>query len=154
MGDRDARAGNDGAVVRKSKLIIAGLALPIALGGLTLGWSALGTSRVPSTMQVVGYAGHLGEWELTATLAKSTSSGGGDLSGPLRMKHVGFCSKDGSDEKTGAIQIRLSRLSSNADVKLLIDGVSCSHSGNLSGSSIGTMSCPDRKAVPLMIWVK
>ena len=154
MNDRDARAGNDVAPSRKTRLIIAGLALS-ALGGVALaGWSALGTSRMPAAMQIEGYAGHLGEWELTATLAKSTSSGGGDLSGSLRMKHVGFCSKDGPEEKTGAIEVRMSRLTSSADVRLLIDGAACSHSGDLSGSSIGTMSCPGRKSIPLTLWMK
>ena len=110
MDALDPKVGIDVVARRKPRLIIAGLALS-ALGGVALaGWNALGSSSAPAAMQIEGYAGHLGEWELTATLAKSTSSGGGDLSGSLRMKHVGFCSKDGPEEKTGAIEVRMSRL--------------------------------------------
>ncbi len=155
MGACDTKAAEGASAKHKPIVVIAGLVLSIALGGLALaGWNAFGILRVPTALQVEGYAGHLGEWELTATLTKSTSPSGGDLSGLLRMKHVGFCTKDGPEEKTGTIQVRLSRLFSNAEVKLLIDDAACSHSGDLSGSSIGTMSCPGRKSIPLTLWMK
>lgn len=155
MDDRNASAGETLPVMRGSKRLVAGLALSIALGAIALaGWGALGFSRVPDSMHIVGYAGHLGEWELTATLGRNGARGDHDLSGPMNMKHVGFCSKDGAEQKTGAMQVLVSRLSSTVDVKLMFDGVACRHSGDLSGAYIGTMVCPDRKPVPLALWVK
>jgi hypothetical protein len=142
------------AILRGPRAIV-GLALFIvAAVALAAGLGAFATARIPQSMQIVGYAGHLGEWELTATLARSDQRAVSDLAGPMKMKHVGFCSQDGPEEKTGAMQIRLSRLSSSVEVKLLIDGVECSHSGDLSDAYIGTLVCPDRKAVPLTLWIK
>ena len=37
---------------------------------------------------------------------------------------------------------------------LLVDGVECTYSGRLSDSYTGTMNCPDRRAVPLRLWLK
>ena len=57
------------------------------------------------TLQVLGQAGVLGEWELTANL---TSAGPQkQFSGPLVMKHVGICTVDGPEQKTGEIKLQL-----------------------------------------------
>jgi hypothetical protein len=112
------------------------------------------TSTPPQSLQVTGYAGHLGEWELNATLSKIAPRSSHDLSGTVHMKHIGMCSKDGPDEKTGEMRAQLSRWSSNFHATLLIDGVACTYSGDMSDAGIGTMACPDRPAVPLMLWVK
>ena len=134
----------------------SGLALIVALAAIATaaGLGAFASSRLPQSMQILGYAGHLGEWELTATLSRHDPGAVADLAGPMKMKHVGMCSKDGPDEKTGAMQIRLSRWSSRFNVKMMIDGIECTHSGDLSDAYIGTMVCPDRKAVPLTLWTK
>jgi hypothetical protein len=141
-------------IVRKWSAV-GGLALFIAAAvALAAGVGAFAPSRIPESLQIVGYAGHLGEWELTAALSKHDARAASGLAGPLKMKHVGFCSKDGPEEKSGAMQVRLSRLSSSVEVKLLIDGVECSHSGDLSNAYMGSMVCPDRKPVPLTLWIR
>lgn len=117
----------------------------------------LGTLAAPAhaqSLQVIGYSGYLGEWELTATVTEKISSRTKEYSGPLTMKHVGLCTQDGPEEKTGELHFQISASSSQLDATLSVAGVECSYSGKLSDSYTGTMNCPDREAVPLKLWVK
>jgi hypothetical protein len=120
--------------------------LPIVL-------SALATPAGAQSLQVTGYTGYLGEWELTATVTE-TDPGRGGYSGPLMMKHVGLCTQDGPEEKTGEIRLEISTSSSRLAATLSVAGVKCSYNGRLSASYTGTMTCPDREPVPLKLWVK
>ena len=121
--------------------------LPIVL-------SALATPAVAQSLQVVGYSGHLGEWELTATVTESASSRTKEYSGPLTMKHIGLCTQDGPEEKTGEMRFRLSTSPAALSATLSIAGIECTYSGRLSDPCTGTMDCPGRQAVPLKLWLK
>ena len=70
------------------------------------------------------------------------------------MKHVGICTQDGPEEKTGEIRLQISASSSQLDATLLVDGVECTYSGRLSDPYSGMMTCPDREAIPLKLWLK
>ena len=113
---------------------------------------ALATPAQAQSRQVIGYAGVLGEWELTATVTENSSRRSKEFSGPLTMKHTGVCTQDGPEEKTGELRFQLS--SSRLTATLLVAGVACTYSGKLSDSYSGMMTCPDRSAVPLRLWVK
>ena len=113
---------------------------------------ALATPAQAQSRQVIGYAGVLGEWELTATVTENSSRRSKEFSGPLTMKHTGVCTQDGPEEKTGELRFQLS--SSRLTATLLVAGVACTYSGKLSDSYSGMMNCPDRSAVPLRLWVK
>jgi hypothetical protein len=126
---------------------VRALFLLIALG-------ALATPALAQSLQVTGHAGVLGEWELNATVTQIASRRTRDFSGPLTMKHVGLCTQDGPEEKTGEMRIRISGSSSRMKATLLMGGVECTYSGRFSDSYIGMMNCPDRRAVPLTLWVK
>jgi hypothetical protein len=121
--------------------------LPIVLGLLASPASA-------QSLQVIGYSGYLGEWELSATVTEKISSRTKEYSGPLTMRHVGVCTQDGPEEKTGEMRFQISSSSSQLNATLSVAGVQCSYSGRLSDSYTGTMDCPDRQAVPLKLWVK
>jgi hypothetical protein len=56
--------------------------------------------------------------------------------------------------RTGDMRLELSASSSRMEATISVAGVECSYSGRLSDSYTGTMTCPDREAVPLRIWVK
>lgn len=112
------------------------------------------TSAVAQPPQVVGYLGHLGEWELVAAVTESGSGRAGEFSGPLTMKHIGLCSRDGPEEKSGHIRFQMPAAASWLNAKLVIAGEECSYSGRLSGSYNGMMDCPGRQAIPLQIWLK
>ena len=121
--------------------------LPIILG-------ILATPASAQSLQIVGYSGYLGEWELTATVTETTSGHIKEYSGPLTMKHVGVCTQDGPEEKTGEMRIQIIASSSRLNATLSVAGAECTYSGRLSGAYTGTMDCPDRQAVPLRLWLK
>ena len=123
------------------------LFLPIML-------SVLATPAQAKSLQLVGYAGVLGEWELTATVTENALGWTKEFSGPLSMKHVGICTQDGPEQKSGEIRFQISALSSRLDATLLVEGVACSYSAGLSDPYSGMMACPDREAVPLKLWLK
>jgi hypothetical protein len=115
---------------------------------------ALAAPAQAKSLQVVGYAGVLGEWELTATVSETSRLLSREFSGPLSMKHVGICTQDGPEEKTGEIRFQISALSSQLDATLLVEGQRCTYSARLSDPYSGLMTCPDREAVPLKLWLK
>jgi hypothetical protein len=120
---------------------------------LSIGLFALFAPAHAQALEIIGYLGYLGEWELTATVTETTPGRKG-YSGPLVMKHVGLCTQDGPEEKSGEMHLEISASSSRLDATLSVAGVECSYSGRLSDSYTGTMTCPDREAVPLKLWVK
>jgi hypothetical protein len=113
---------------------------------------ALATPAVAETREVLGYAGVLGEWELTANVTGDDSTKA--LVGPLTMTHVGICTVDSPEEKKGEIRLQISQPASRISATLLLDGVECTYSGRLSDFYSGTMNCPARAPVPLKIWLK
>ena len=115
---------------------------------------ALAAPAQAQSLQVVGYSGYLGEWELTATVTEKTVRWSKEFSGPLSMKHVGICTQDGPEEKTGEIRFQISALSSQLDATLLVEGTECTYSARSSVPYSGMMACPDREAIPLKLWVK
>lgn len=125
---------------------------PIAvmfLCAVAIGLGTSATPRPPDSLKLTGYAGALGEWELAAAI---TQAGGQELSGPLNLKHVGYCRQDGPEEKTGAVRLRLAGPSSAVVASLMIDGVTCTYSGRLSSLHTGLMACPGKRAVPITLW--
>ena len=116
--------------------------------------SALSTPALAEPRQILGYAGALGEWELTATVNEKTRLLGKEFSGPLSMKHVGICTQDGPEERLGEIRLQISAFSSQLDAKLLVEGIECTYSAQSSTPYSGMMACPDREAIPLKLWLK
>jgi len=109
------------------------------------------------SLHVTGTAGYLSEWELNADVANVTASGGREeFSGPLTLKHVGLCSANGPEEKTGKIEFYVSKSvwSSEIHATLFINGARCSYSGALAGGSGGFMDCSDGNGVPLTLLLK
>jgi hypothetical protein len=120
---------------------------------LSIGLGALAVPAQAQSLQLIGYSGFLGEWELTATVTEN-ASGRQEYAGPVTLKHVGICTQEGPEERTGEILLQRSASLTRLSATLSVDGVECTYSGQLSDSYTGTMSCPDREAVPLRLWVK
>jgi hypothetical protein len=116
--------------------------------------AALSAPAQAEPRQVVGYAGILGEWELTATVNEKTHWWSKEFYGPLSMKHVGICTRDGPEERTGEIRFQISAYSSQLDAKLLVEGTECTYSARSSEPYRGMMTCPDREAIPLKLWLR
>jgi hypothetical protein len=68
------------------------------------------------------------------------------------MKHVGICTIDGPEQKTGNIKLQVS--SSRVKATLLIDGKACAYAGRKSDSYNGLLRCPEQRDVPLLMWLK
>lgn len=115
---------------------------------------ALAAPAQAEARQILGYAGLLGEWELTATVTETARLWVKEFSGPFSMKHVGICTQDGPEQKTGEIRFRISAFSSQLDATLLVEGVECTYSAPSSNPYNGLMACPDRAAVPLKLWLR
>jgi len=113
----------------------------------------LASPLTAQTREVTGQAGILGEWELSAAVTKQTE-GGAPWRGPLTMKHVGFCSADGPEEKTGELRLDVSDPPGEATATLLIDGTECTFKGHLTDEYDGVMTCPDRRDVPMMLMIR
>jgi hypothetical protein len=122
--------------------------LPLLLFG------ALASPARAGSLEVLGYAGVLGEWELSATVTEDGSQAAKEFSGPLTLRHVGICSQDGPEEKTGEIRFRLSAAASPSSATIVIAGETCTYKGGFSESRPGTIACPDKGPVPLTIWLK
>ena len=128
--------------VARALILLIGLGAPVARAQVETG-----------TLQVIGYAGILGEWELTATVRQAFPTRS-EFVGPLTMTHVGMCTQDGPEEKTGEIRFALSASASRLDATLLVGGEACTFTASLSDSYASTMSCPGRTPVPLTVWLK
>ena len=112
--------------------------------------SVLSVVAPAQSLEVIGYAGVLGEWELAASVTQGEQAGG--YSGPVTMTHVGVCTQDGPEQKTGEIRLRIAASQLNAT--LLLAGVECTYSARLSDAYKGQMSCPDRPPVALTLFVR
>jgi hypothetical protein len=107
----------------------------------------------PDSLEVLGQAGVLGEWELTANLA-ATNATRKEFSGPLVMKHVGLCTQDGPEVKKGELRVQLSS-ASRMKATLIMEGATpCTYQGQKSDAYKGMMRCSDQRDVPLLIWLK
>ena len=120
------------------------------LSGIVLG--ILSVPTYAQSHEVIGYAGALGEWELTASVSESASRVAGEFSGAASMTHVGICTQDGPERKTGEIRLQISASRLNATLSLA--GMDCSYSALLSDAYKGELRCPDRPPMPLTLWVR
>jgi hypothetical protein len=92
-------------------------------------------------MQVYGKTGYLGEYELSSIVSEQIANGRREYSGPLAVKHVGLCTRDGPKETTGQIRFQLTGFSTRATATLVFEGVECTWKGVLSESYHGFMNC-------------
>jgi hypothetical protein len=95
-----------------------------------------------------GQVGYLQEWELKASLAKSVSGGRIEYSGPVTLRHVGLCSANGVEEKSGNIRLTMSRAVA-AEGTLAFEGDSCRIVANQAPSYSGLLTCRNGQGVPI-----
>ena len=118
---------------------------------------ALSGAAHAQSLSVIGQAGVLGEWELTGAVAETVAAAGKnkkEYAGPVTMKHVGLCTQDGPQVKTGELRLQLTGAAGRLSATLLIDGVACSYSATKSDAYNGLLRCPERRDVPMLLWLK
>ena len=91
-----------------------------------------------------GQVGYLQEWELKANLARTVSGGRIEYSGPVTLRHVGLCSANGVEEKSGDLRRAVSRWTGGIEGTLAMDGDSCRVVASPSRPYSGLLSCPRR----------
>src|SRR5581483_8445065 len=107
-------------------------------------WLCAQESAGAQSLDLFGYLGVLGEWELTAKVTAIDAGQAGQLSGSVTMLHVGHCTQYGPEQKQGRIHLHLSKSSSQMRATLLVDGAECKYSAERSDFFSGVMQCPDR----------
>jgi hypothetical protein len=96
-----------------------------------------------------GQVGYLQEWELRASLAKTVSDGRIEYSGPMTLRHVGLCSVNGVEEKSGNIRLTMSRAPGAAEGTLAMEGDSCRIVATQAPSYSGLLTCRNGQGVPI-----
>ena len=96
-----------------------------------------------------GQVGYLQEWELKASLAKTVSGGRVEYSGPVTLRHVGLCSVNGVEEKSGNMRLTMSRAPAAAEGTLAMAGDSCRIVANQAPSYSGLLTCRNGQGVPI-----
>ncbi len=138
-------------MTRLMQFVVPGAAFGAGMLAVWVGLSLAGAS-VPASADVTGFSGNAGEWEITATLTRTGDSR--ELSGPMTMKHVGWCSVSDSQEKHGLMHIRPHPVFSTIDVAVQVDGVTCTFTGSRFDAYEGKMKCPDRRPVQMLMWIR
>ncbi len=95
----------------------------------------VGAVPVPAqaaSRQILGYAGLLGELELTATVNEETHWWRKKFSGLLSMKNTSVSARR-MDRRRGTERfcLQISAISSQLDATLLVEGIECSYSAKL-----------------------
>jgi len=96
-----------------------------------------------------GPVGYLQEWEFKANLAKTVSGGRIVYSGPVTLRHVGLCSANGVEEKSGNMRLTMSRAPAAAEGTLALEGDSCRIVANQAPSYSGLLTCRNGQGVPI-----
>jgi hypothetical protein len=96
-----------------------------------------------------GQVGYLQEWELKANLAKTVSGSKIEYSGPVTLRHVGLCSANGVEEKSGSMRLTMSRAPAAAEGTLALEGDSCRVVANQAPSYSGLLTCRNGQGVPI-----
>ena len=96
-----------------------------------------------------GQVGYLSEWEMKASLARTVTSSGEDYSGPVTLRHVGLCSVNGTEEKSGTVRLTVSPRSSGVEGTLAMKDDSCRIVASASRGFSGLLSCRDGQGIPI-----
>ena len=111
------------------------------------------------SLSASGVAGYLSEWQLSATLAPTPTTG--EFTGPLNIKHVGLCTHDGPDEITTQIDLRIidvkawfAKAKTEIKASFVMNGSACTLTGSFSGTYRGSMDCANTRGIPVEISMK
>ena len=137
---------------RHGLTIVAVVVLPVSALAVAAAFTYLRLPGNPHSLDITGYTGRLGEWEVTAAVARTGA--GGELTGPMTMRHVGLCTQEGPQEKTGEMRVQLSTFTSQVVAAIVVDGVECAYRGPLSEAHFGELLCPDRRPMPITLWTR
>jgi hypothetical protein len=120
----------------------------VALALLSAIWIGAGSAMAQS-YSVNGQVGYLQEWEMKANLAKTITSSGVSYDGPVTLRHVGLCSVNGPEEKSGVVRLTVSLKTSAVEGTLALKDDTCRIVASASKSHSGLLNCRDGQGVPI-----
>jgi hypothetical protein len=113
-------------------------------------WMLAGASGAfGQSYSVSGQVGYLQEWEIKADVAKTVTSAAEEYSGPATLRHVGICSANGIEEKTGEVRLKVSLRTQAIEGTLTIKDDTCRIVASASGVYSGLLSCRSGPEVPM-----
>ena len=113
-------------------------------------WIGAGAeSAMAQSYSVNGQVGYLQEWEMKANLAKTITDRGVSYDGPVTLRHVGLCSVNGPEEKSGVVRLMVSRRTSAVEGTLALKDDTCRIAASASKSHSGLLNCRDGQGVPI-----
>ena len=105
-------------------------------------WIGAGAgSATAQSYSVNGQVGYLQEWEIKANLAKTITDSGVNYDGPVTLRHVGLCSVNGLEEKSGVVRLTVSRRTSAVEGTLAMKDDTCRIVASASKSHSGLLNC-------------
>jgi hypothetical protein len=108
------------------------------------------------SLKVTGKAGYVSEWELNGEATQTAAGPIKEFAGPLTLKHVGLCSRDGPQEEAGEIKFQILGSASSSKIRATLRylGTRCTYSAQLADNfSHGFMQCSDANGIPLTLVV-
>jgi hypothetical protein len=96
-----------------------------------------------------GQIGYLQEWEMKGSLTKTATSASVVYSGPVTLRHVGLCSVNGVEEKSGAVEFRVSLKTASVEGKLSMKDDDCRIVASAPPSYSGLLNCRDGQGIPM-----
>ena len=113
-------------------------------------WIGAGAGSVMAqSYSINGQIGYLGEWEMKANLAKTSTGSGVNYDGPVTLRHVGLCSVNGPEEKSAVVRLTVSRKTSVVEGTLTMTDDTCRIAASASKSHSGLLNCRDGHGVPI-----
>jgi hypothetical protein len=111
-------------------------------------WFGAGGAMAQS-YSVSGQVGYLQEWEMKASLSKTVTGSAVNYDGPVTLRHVGLCSVNGPEEKSGVVRLTVSRRTSAVEGTLAMKDDSCQIVASASKPYSGLLNCREGQGVPI-----
>jgi hypothetical protein len=113
-------------------------------------WVGAGAgSAMAQSYSINGQVGYLQEWEIKANLAKTSTSSEVSYDGPVTLRHVGLCSVNEPEEKSGVVRLTVSRKTSAVEGTLALKDDTCRIVASAAKSHSGLLNCRDGQGVPI-----
>jgi hypothetical protein len=120
--------------------------------GLTAACTVLVGAASPALAQsysAKGQVGYLQEWEMKGDLAKAATHFSTNYIGPVMLRHVGLCSINGAEEKSGTLEVKVSSWTSKVEGTLALPDDECHIVASASQGYSGLLSCRNGQGIPI-----
>jgi hypothetical protein len=122
----------------------------VARALITAVWIGAGAGSVMAQSYFInGQAGYLGEWEIKANLARTITDSGVSYDGPVTLRHIGLCSVNGPEEKSGVVRLTVSRRTSAVQGMLSLKDDTCRIVAAAAKPYSGLLNCREGQGVPI-----